>query len=319
MFRALLVPLDGTPSGENALPLALSVARCSRAAVHLMRVHVPTLDLNDQPLVNEERDRRECIEEQAYLDGVAERLAARAAGVVLVPRLVDGTAYDSLAAALEKHADDIHADLFVLSGHIRTGLSRWLFGSVADDLIHQTTRPLLLVPAKEEAEGNAEPVLQHILVALDGSPLAERILEVVLPLTGCMRAALTLLRVVEPAVVPVTDPAFSTSGVETAVIESQQEAARQYLEGLADRLRADAAAPTVRTQVALDAQAAEAILGFLEVAPQSPAGAVDLVALATHARSGLSRLLLGSVAERVARRAPVPLLLQHPEPTRPAD
>ena len=184
---------------------------------------------------------------------------------------------------------------------------------MADDLIHQTTRPLLLVPTKEEAEGNSEPVLQHILIALDGSPLAERILEVVLPLIGCMRTTLTLLRVVEPAVLPVIDPAFSTAGVEAAVIESQQEAARQYLERLADRLRADAAALTVRTQIALDAQAAAAILGFLEMVPQSPAGAVDLVALATHARSGLSRLLLGSIADRVARSAPVPLLLQHPE------
>jgi nucleotide-binding universal stress UspA family protein len=312
MFRTLLVPLDGTPFGEHALPLALSVARCSRAAVHLVRVHIPTLDLNDRPLVSDERDRRERSQEQAYLDGVARRLQQHAPGVGIVARLVDGAEHESLAAALIKHAGEIHADLFALSGHYRTGVSRWLFGNVADDLLHQTMLPLLLVPASvKEPTWDPAPAFRHILVALDGSPLAERMLETVLSLAGCMGAALTLLRVVEPALVPVIDPAFTAAAVELAALESQQQSAREYLDHVAGRLRAAPHAPVVRTQVALDAQAAAAILGYVKMA-HTDVGPVDLIALATHARTGLGRLLLGSVADRVARRAPVPLLLQHP-------
>jgi nucleotide-binding universal stress UspA family protein len=280
---------------------------------------VPTLDLNDRPLVSDERDRRERSDEMAYLDGVARRLQERGPGVKVAARLVEGAEHESLAAALVKHAGEVHADLFVLSCHCRTGVSRWLFGNVADDLLHQTRLPLLLVPASaKEPAWDPEPVFRHILVALDGSPLAERILDSVRPLAGCMGASLTLLRVVEPVVVPVIDPAFSASGVELAALESQQQSARQYLQRLAERLRADPHAPPVRTQVAIDAQAAAAILGFVETSATSDAGAMDLVALATHARSGLGRLLVGSVADQVARRAPVPLLLQHPEPAHSA-
>jgi nucleotide-binding universal stress UspA family protein len=319
MFRILLVPLDGTPFGEHALPLAASVARRSGAVVHLVRVHVPTLDLNDRPLVSDERDRHERSEEQAYLDGVARRLQERAAGVKVVARLVDGAEHESLAAALVKHAQEVHADLFALSGHCRTGMSRWLFGNVADDLLHQTTLPLLLVPASaKEPAWDPEPAFHHVLVALDGSPLAERILESVLPLTGCLGATLTLLRVVEPALVPVIDPAFSAAGVEIAALDNLQQAAQQYLDRLAGRLRATTHTHTVRTQVVLDPQAAAAILSYAETPPAGDVEAVDLIALATHARTGLGRLLLGSVADRVARRAPVPLLLQHPE-QHPAD
>ena len=319
MFRTLLVPLDGTPFAEHALPLAVSVAHRCGAVVHLVRIHIPTLDLDNRPLIDAEHERRESGEEQAYLEGVAGRLQARAPDLKVVARLVDGAEHDSLAAALVRHAEEVHADLFLLSGHCRTGVSRWLFGNVADDLLHQTSRPLLLVPASaKEPAWDPEPGFRHILVALDGSPLAERILEPVLPLAGCMGAAVTLLRVVEPAVVPVIDPAFSASGVELAALESQQRAAWQYLETLAGRLRAGPHAAAIQLQVAIDAQAAAAILGFVE-RPPAGAGAVDLIALASHARTGLGRLLLGSVADQVARRAPVPLLVQHPEPIQPSD
>src|SRR5215831_17058078 len=129
MFRTVLVPLDGTPFGEHALPLAVSVARRTGAALHLVHVHVPTVSVEGPVLLDAGRDRQEQNQERAYLAEVARRIAMRAPDTALTTRLLAGTKAGDLAVNLLKAAAEVRADLMVLSSHGRTGLARWWFGT----------------------------------------------------------------------------------------------------------------------------------------------------------------------------------------------
>src|SRR5262245_54091716 len=145
MFRTVLVPLDGSPFGEHALPLAVSVARRTGADLHLVHVHVPTVSAEGPVLVDAARDAQEEGREFIYLREVAGRVTARAPTVAVTTQVLSGAEATALADALLKAAAEVEADLIVLSSHGRTGLARWWSGNVADDLVHRTSTPLLLV------------------------------------------------------------------------------------------------------------------------------------------------------------------------------
>jgi nucleotide-binding universal stress UspA family protein len=309
MFRSMLVALDGSPFGEYALPLAVSVARRSGATLNLAHVHVPAADLGPTTTA----------EETNYLHEVAHKVNAHAPDVKVTTSLLDGARADSVADALAEHVNQSGIDLVVLNSHARGGLSRWWRGNVVDDLVHRTGVPLLVTPDVEVDPGwRPEPMIRHLLVAFDGSPLAEQVLPAALTLAGCMGAEFTLLRVVEPVPVPVIDPAVGPAAAyDAGMVDQQQAAAEGYLTRVAARLRGDDARLRVRTHVLLDAEPAEAICDYLRLHARHPEGVewerpVDLVALATHGREGLARLLLGSVADRVLQHTPTPLLLQRP-------
>jgi len=135
-------------------------------------------------------------------------------------------------------------------------------------------------------------MFKRILVPLDGSPLAAAILPRVQDLVRALGAELFLLRVTVAHVFPGVDP------IEKEVDVVQH--AEAYVADLAGRLRTTGL--PVQTAVRYG-EAADEILAHIGD------NAIDVVAMSTHGRSGLSRLLLGSVAEHVVRRAPVPVLL----------
>ena len=146
-----------------------------------------------------------------------------------------------------------------------------------------------------------------ILLALDGSELAERALPHAVALARQFGARLLLVRVVPPVVQPLgVEPGFSPASGYAQVIEAESAAARAYVDHLAQRLQQDGI--TVEALTPLGEPAAS----ILEVAAERGAG---LIVMATHGRSGLSRLVFGSVAERVLREASVPLLLVRARPS----
>lgn len=206
-------------------------------------------------------------------------------------------------------------DLVVMTTHARGPVARLWLGSVADQLIRELLRPVLLVrPVEAKADLTMEVRLAHFLLRLDGTPLAEQILEPAAALGELMGAEYTLLRVVRP-VAPVHYPPDGAVGgplpegilrqlrrVET---ESRRQA-QEYLDDVAQRLRGRLL--RVRTKLVDETQPAVAVI---EAAHQL---AADVIAMQTHGRRGLSRLFLGSVADKVLRGAGVPLLLQRPLP-----
>jgi nucleotide-binding universal stress UspA family protein len=175
MYHKVLVPLDGSVFAEHALPLALEVAQRAQAAVQLVRVHVRVgspysgsdlaCDLGLDSIIRHK--------EESYLRNVRQRLAT-VSPVRLTHKVLDGPA----AAALYQHALATSTDLVVMTTHGRGPLTRCWLGSVADQLVRQVSVPVLLVRPREGArERTWKPILQHVLIPLDGSELAEEILE----------------------------------------------------------------------------------------------------------------------------------------------
>jgi nucleotide-binding universal stress UspA family protein len=310
MLRSLLVALGGTPFGEHALPLAVSLARRTGAELHLVHVNVPTIENGE---IIAQRN-------QAYLDEMTRRINAHAPEVRVTTSEVEGAEVDCVADALVRHIETKPVDLIILNSHARGGLSRWWMGSVADDLVHRTSIPLLVTPALEhDPAWETDLIPRHILVPLDGTPLAEQVLPTALTFGASVGAEYTLLRVVEPVPVPVVDPVCAPAAAfDPSLIDELQATAETYLTRIAARLRGNDAHLVLHTYVVLDPEPAEAICGFLSRRAASSGRAVsadrgspvDMVALATHGREGLTRLLLGSVADRVLQHTPVPLLLQ---------
>lgn len=310
MFRSLLVPLDGSPFAEHALPLALTIGDRAGAEVRLVQVAGAPADypaevfghgraLMEVHLKKQQRD---------YLEQTAERLRGRTKAPV------SGTLLDGpVAETLRRATVGSGVDLVVMTTHGRGSVKRLWLGSVADTLVKHVDVPLLLLrPHGPAADLEIPPELKRILVPLDGSSLAEGILPAALALAKLFDAEVHLLRIV-----PVTHPSYynleggSFHVQVEALLKEMEEAqdklrheAAAYLERIAERIRADAL--RAQTHVAIESHVAQAILDF------AAGHAADLIALETHGRGGLTRLVLGSVADKVLRGASVPVLLQRP-------
>jgi nucleotide-binding universal stress UspA family protein len=311
MYRSILVPLDGSVFGEQALPWALCLARRCGAALTLMHVHAPIRSVYlegaiflDESLETDLRDRQ-----QTYLQGVANRLRRVRPDMPVAIKIVEGEVAQLLAAEVASHG----ADLVVMTTHGRGPLGRFWLGSVADLLVRQSPAPVLLIrPGKAAVDLGQEPMLKHVLVPLDGTLLAEQILEPAMTMAKLMEAGITLARIVKP-VVPVSYPveaATMTQAVQSIQLRVEQlqaqllDEARKYLDTVAARVRTRGF--SVETLVDIEQQPAVAILHAAGETNRS------LIALETHGRRGLSRLFLGSVADKVIRGAGVPVLVHRP-------
>jgi nucleotide-binding universal stress UspA family protein len=200
-----------------------------------------------------------------------------------------------------------------MTTHGRGAMARFWLGSVADEMVRHLPIPILLVrPGEGEPMWAHDPVLKHILLPLDGTPLAEQMLEPAVALGGLMAADYTLLRAVKPALPLANPPEGASFGDSVAKLLTRIEIAheqlcreaRAYLNRVAERLRARGL--NVHTRVMVEDPPGRAII------EASHPAEIDLIALATHGRRGLSRLVLGSVADKVIRGASVPILVQHP-------
>jgi nucleotide-binding universal stress UspA family protein len=303
MYHSLLVPLDGSPFGEQALPLAVSIARRAGIPLQVAHVHMPLRPVYTElvPGLENTYDPRLREQEQAYLAGIVQRLTA-VAPLPVTAALLDGP----VAEALREHTQATGADLIVMTTHGRGPFSRFWLGSVADQLIRRSLIPLLLVhPHEGTPDWTQDQCLLRVLIPLDGSALAEQVLEPALALGRLMRAEYTLLRVVEPLPQAGQDPvSYAPSVIAQEELEQLKVEAQVYLDRVAERLREQSL--HVRTRVVTGPYSAVAILD------EARGEGMSVIALATHARRGLARLLLGSVADKVIRGSPVPVFVFRP-------
>lgn len=137
MYKRILVPLDGSPFAEHALPVAIAISRLTNAAVHLVRVHEPSSTMYTSRGRSDELVRRRELE---YLNAVAARSVAAGTSAV-VTSLVNGWP----PSAIEREIARIGADLVVITDRGRTGLVTRCFGTVSDNLVRQAHVPV--VPA----------------------------------------------------------------------------------------------------------------------------------------------------------------------------
>jgi nucleotide-binding universal stress UspA family protein len=196
------------------------------------------------------------------------------------------------------------ADLVVMSTHGHGGIGRWLYGSVADQVIRQSPVPILLVPATcDHAWEGTAPL--RIMVPLDGSAFGEEVLDPVGKLASTLKAELLLVGASGPLEYAYADGVpYMRGGLDVALRET-----RDYLESVAFRMRAEGHTVTA------DAETGRAGPVIDDLARRRH---VDLVAMATHGRSGIARAALGSVATEVLHRSRIPVLLWRPTALRHA-
>ncbi len=286
MYRAILIPLDGSAFAESALALAIGLAERSAAVVHI--VHVAAAP-------------QEAVAMGEYLDAVRARFAHRV-GAGIRTALLTGTPEEVIAA----YVDAEGVDLVVLATHGRGGVRRAWLGSVAEALITALRTPVLLHrPTAAPTDGAAEPALpRSVFVPIDRSEVAPGILTAVEPFAGVVGAEVVLAMVIAPLDVraEVVSRMRFASGDESAAVHGA--AARAYLEALAEPMRARG----VRVRVAVF-QDTDAATGILQGAAASEA---DVIAMATHARRGWTRVAMGSVTDNVVRGTSKTMLLNRP-------
>lgn len=304
MLRKILVPLDGSALAEQALARAASIARATHAAIDVAFVHAPLPfgGFGDTPWTESE-----WTAAHNYLETIAAELRS-GAGVVATHGMLRGTPADLICA----RARDIGADLIVMTSHGRSGLSRVWLGSVTDAVVRHADMPVLVVPATDAPRPRlAVPrPFAHVVVPLDGSALALEILDAAADLAVASQARMSLVEVVRPVRMIVSqDPAIPLAYVPAIIDEALTERVemdvRQRLDATADTLRRDGL--TVDTDVVVSDHVAAAIIDYAH------AHGADAIAMSTHGR-GASRVLLGSIADKVTRGSGMPTLLRRPMP-----
>lgn len=142
---------------------------------------------------------------------------------------------------------------------------------------------------------------KKILVPLDGSPLSESVLHYAIDLAASVQAELVLLRVTPN---PAAEFAFADPSIAERYVEDEENAALAYLKNVEANLDKKGVS---HTSVAKEG----AITGCILNTAQEQG--VDLIAMATHGRTGMAHLFLGSVAEEVVRKSHIPVLLIRPK------
>lgn len=281
MYEAILVPTDGSDVAETAGEYAVSLARAFDADLHVLSVNDP-------------RDRTE--------DGVppAERAVETVAGRADDTGLEPTTNVRGMDAGEDVHrvvidyAEDEGVDAIVMGTHGRSGLDRFLLGSVAEQTLRESPIPVVTVH-----EGtDVEPTLDRVLVPTDGSDSAAAAVSHAIDLATATDATLEVVHVAGRGLGTEPETYELEAADERSGYEPVDDAAERILEAGLSPVHATVL--TGRPDQAILAHAAERD--------------VDAIVLGTHGRTGIRRYLLGSVTERVVRFAGVPVVAVKPEP-----
>ncbi|MFC1639197.1 universal stress protein [Gemmatimonadota bacterium] len=303
----ILVPLDGSKFAECALPFAIEMADRLSASIELVCV-VPDIyagwKRSAETFPAEELDSPD-LEPSDYLD-LAAKWVKTATSAQVLRTVLTGPA----AKQLVTHSEMQEPALIVMSTHGRGPLRRAWLGSVADWVVRHASMPVLLVRPEEGAdvELTNRQEFNNVLVALDGSRQAEESLRWAKAIGG-EHPTLTLVRVARNSIPAWTvDTMHVPSYVDNRdYTKAAHTESTEYLSGVEHLVRNGS--QNVASVVVDGVSAAE---GILETAERK---AADLIAITTHGRGGLPRLILGSVADKVVRASHAPVLVVRPTRT----
>jgi nucleotide-binding universal stress UspA family protein len=277
MIERILVPLDGSTTAEAILPHLKRLLRRSDSEVIVMRAANPPPAEDAMALFE-----ASLAAAREYVVGMKERLESQGVRAKAVARL------GSPAGAILDTAEEEKATLIAMATHGRTGLARAFLGSVAEHVLRKSPVPVVVVRpfwSYEIGEKAEEKGVKSILLPLDGSETALRAIPEAVEFAKLFQARLVLYRVVEP----------EGRGKETPL-----SIVREEVEEAAAKVR------KAGVEAGVVADRGEPVAEILKAARFHGA---DLIAMATHGRTGLSRLFGGSVTERILREAEVPMLI----------
>ncbi len=320
MFQHILVPLDGSACSERALPVAAQIARATGGTIVLARALPPGIEtawyaVGSAPLMEEAID-AELEEAEEYLNDVAQ--AQVLTGIKVTKQILTNRPASSIVDATRM----LQADLIVMCSHGATGFKRWLLGSVTQEVMRHSPVPVLALrdgcdqPTGSFPDGSRPLHTFTTVVALDGSRLAEETLIPAATLTAAIaspvRGGLHLTRIVK---LPSPD---QKHGVEPELREQALYEAKCYLRELTEWLLEGPVGKlnlTVSWSITIGEDVAQALIRVAEHGEDAKGvrvfGGYDMLAMATHGRSGFNRLMLGSVTEQVLGTTRLPLFIVH--------
>lgn len=309
-MNTILVPLDGSRLAEQVLPYVRQLAPTLGARIHLLRVISNTEGTDvivdavatayGGDVASTPRKRLELAWQtlRSHAEGYLYSQATVLQGVGLDVTYEVG--FGEPAEVIVDAAGNNQSTLIAMATHGYSGLRRWTLGSVADKVVHSTETPVLIVRGALPPDQKWQ--LNTVMVPLDGSELARHALPFATELATCAQAELLLMEAIPPAleVNPGMRPLGRPIPQLAGMIGELREHARQELSTQAEELskRELRATPLVTI-----GYAAEAIVDLAE------RRSIDLIVMATHGRSGISRWALGSVADKVLHATYTPLVL----------
>lgn len=286
----IILPLDGSPLAERALASATQILQQADPPNELILVRTIPIPLLIEGGMGMPTAPQLYMDEAVqashdYLRAIADRLTSE--NLTITCRAFSGDP----ATAICDEALQRKADLIMLTSHGRTGIQRAMLGSVAEAVARQAQVPTLIVRAAGDIlpdSGRFAPFM--ILVALDGSTLAETVIPPAMTLAKTLHGAILLVRVLP---------------IEEEGDRVLAKSSFDYL--LAQHDKIEKAGITAHRELAWGDPAEQ-------IAQIAQTRHTDLVALATHGRQGLDRLLHGSVTTKVLRLTELPVLVLHPHP-----
>lgn len=324
MFQRLLVPLDGSPVAERAIPVAARLARASGGTIILL--HVAGLHVEYGPYLAQATAYAESIikTEIASAHYYLERLARSKdlAGITVLTEVLPGIPTHTILSAVRFH----HVDLIVFCSHGYTGVKRWMLSGVAQKLVRQCTIPVLVLRPGSGALMNASTALTHpirVVVGLDGSAFAQ---DAILPAAQLvaalnprpMQRILHLTQAVKSSSRHLDSP-YEQLHSDVDLHEEAWREASSYLRTIAEtsaRQIGPELGVHVTWSVTEDRDVVDAIIDVAELGEGEGADTsevYDVIALATHGREGFQRWMIGSITERVLDGTKLPLLIVHPQ------
>ncbi|RYJ08414.1 universal stress protein [Halogeometricum borinquense] len=279
MFDNILVPTDGSTCAEMATEYATDLASRYGATVHVLCV-ADSRTLENAPQYQRIKAERTELAEQASTD-------ISTAGIQVEQTVQTDVPY----RAILEYAADQEIDLIVMGTHGRTGVERYLLGSVTEKVVRRSDVPVLTVSVTDE--GAVAYPYGDVLVPTDGSDGAAAALDPAVDIASTYDARLHALSVVDPM-------AMGIDARPDRIAEQLEDAARTAVETVEERAR-DASISAIKTAV-------ESGPPYRAIRSYADANDIDLIVMGTHGRSGIERYLLGSVAEKTVRTSSVPVM-----------
>jgi nucleotide-binding universal stress UspA family protein len=288
MYEKILVPLDGSNIAESVLPYAKEFAVKFDAEIALFGVYESGATYTE----NLYRSYLTAISSKVKYD--LNDLGTKEPKVRI--EVISGKPADEILL----YADKENITLVILASHGSSGESPGILGSIAVRVLRIASKPVLIIrsPADDDAV-KQKRLLKKILVPLDGSKVGETALPHAEALAYKLKAELVLLHVVEPAPSLPTDPLSAAYRARNKEVE---KTAFDYIKGIEKSLTTKG---LIASGVVLAGYPADEIIKY------SVEKAVDLIAMSTHGRSGISRWAIGSVTDKILHHGTIPVLVEH--------
>ncbi len=313
MYENIIVPLDGSDASRQVLPYARSIAKTVGATLRLIGVLEPlnrvdnlsrmgsgaqNAPMSQSELVLSE-DWRALVgglrrEARERLDAAAEEI--RSQGIETTVELLEGEAAEQIIAAGNRAGES----LIAMSTHGRSGIGRWMLGSVTDKVVKHTATPVLIIRAQREAPPD-DVALSRVVLPLDGSELAERAIPHAVAFANAFGTGITILRSSSPTAYGFGYADYYAAQTYTDISSEVLSDVRDYVTSAVGRIQG---------------------MGVTSVEERTPEGnpgaaiidevgddRTKLVVMTTHGRTGVGRWVLGSVTDRVIQHSAGPVMV----------